>query len=82
MLEMEDFSREEVQNTLNAEINGTNLEASGNAVLNQWHDPNIYHWTRFTTPSADQHSNFYNSSIDLREFIGAVSARNSLERYF
>ena len=47
MPEMEgDFSSEEVQNTLNAEINGTNLEASGNAVLNQWHDPNIYHWTR------------------------------------
>ena len=75
MLEMEgDFSREEVQNTLNAEIKGTNLESSGNAVLNQWHDPNIYHWTRFTTPSADQHSNFYNSSIDLREFYwGGVS---------
>ncbi|UZP74328.1 serine protease [Candidatus Paraluminiphilus aquimaris] len=37
----------------------------GNAVLNQWHDPNIYHWARVRLPSTSTEKTFFNSVIDL-----------------
>ena len=55
---------------LQIEINNSAVTYSsntlgGNAVLNQWHDPNIYHWARVRLPSTSNEKTFFNSVIDL-----------------
>lgn len=46
----------------------------GNVILNQWHDPNIYHWARIRVPGNSQINEYFNASVDLSGFYwGDVS---------
>ena len=60
------LSKEQLEASL-AEIGQVNMAGSfaDSAILNQWHDPNIYHWMRFLAPNTDAVSKFFNESIDL-----------------
>ena len=73
-----EFSSEIEKNSLlssmTAALEGYSDAGGGNAILNQWHDPNIYHWGRIRVPGTSQTKEFFNTSIDLSGFYwGDVS---------
>jgi len=69
-----EIDKESLLSSMTAALEGYSDAGGSNAILNQWHDPNIYHWARIRVPGTSQTKEFFNTSIDLSGFYwGDVS---------
>ena len=62
----EEITQTQLQASLNSAAQSYSSGGVGNnAILNQWHDPNIYHWSRIRVPETSLIKTYFNSEIDL-----------------
>lgn len=81
-----DQSAESLEVSLNQYLRAnTPSNFTGNAILNQWHDPNIYHWMTFQTPSTSEWAKFFDSEADYSGIywgeVGEELVRNAITDY-